>query len=74
MSDSIIRWWPKSGCTMSIDSMDDAHAKACRELREWRRASEFYRQCKADPTSHETGAMRDAVEWLTSLASREMTP
>jgi peptide subunit release factor 1 (eRF1) len=39
-------------------------------LEEWERAAEFYRQCKADPKSHETFAMRDAVEWLLDLAAR----
>jgi predicted RNase H-related nuclease YkuK (DUF458 family) len=34
MSDNIIRWWPKSGCTMSIESMDEAHTSLRRELDE----------------------------------------
>jgi hypothetical protein len=38
------------------------------ELSEWRRATAFYRLCKTDPNSQAVGAMRDAIEWLTSLA------
>jgi len=33
MSDSIIRWWPKSQCTMSIASMDEAHAAIAARLK-----------------------------------------
>lgn len=39
-------------------------------LAEWERAAEFYRLCKADPKSAEVGAMRDAVEWLLTIASQ----
>ena len=36
----------------------------------WDKAADFYRRCKADPKSHEVGAMQDAVEWLCLIAAR----
>ncbi len=42
-------------------------------LAEWEQAAEFYRMCKADPKSHEVGAMRDAVEWLLKIASQPVS-
>ena len=43
-------------------------------IAEWERAAEFYRQCKADPNSYEVGAMRDAIEWLLSIAANARQP
>ena len=49
----------------------EALRKDAERLAEFDRAADFYRRCKADPRSHEVGAMRDAVEWLCQLAAME---
>ena len=54
---------------MLTDVLEDLAALKAR-LDEWDKAADFYRRCKVDPRSHEVGAMRDAVEWLCSIAAR----
>jgi hypothetical protein len=57
-----------------IESLRSRLAEAERVISlwaEWDRAADFYRRCKADPKSSEVGAMRDAVEWLCSLAAKD---
>lgn len=47
--------------------MSDELVEALKELRQ---AHEFWARCKADRSSLETGAMRDAYEWMDTAAAK----
>lgn len=52
------------------DQMDEAHAAALSDLRD---ALDFLDKARTDPAGIETGAVRDAREWLESAARKLVT-